>query len=71
VPTAGLGEQWRADKLIASLRANVWRTRTARAGTKGGLRYSWARTRINGPAETGEHLLLGRRSLKDPTDLAY
>jgi SRSO17 transposase len=24
-----------------------------------------------GPAETGEHWLLARRSLKDPTDLAY
>jgi SRSO17 transposase len=70
-PTAWPGEQWRADKLIASLRANAWRTRTAGAGTKGHRRYSWARTRINGPAETGEHWLLARRSLKDPADLAY
>lgn len=70
-PTAGLGEERRADELIASLRANAWRTRTAGAGTKGDRRYSWARTRINGPAETGEHWLLARRSLKDPADLAY
>lgn len=70
-PTAGIGEQWRADKLIASLRGTAWRTRTAGAGTKGDRRYSWARTRINGPADTGEHWLLARRSLKDPTDLAY
>ncbi len=70
-PTAGIGEQWRADKLIASLRANAWRTRTAGDGTKGDRRYSWARTRINGPAESGEHWLLARRSLKNPTDLAY
>ena len=70
-PTAGIGEDWRADELVASLRANAWRTRTAGAGTKGDRLYSWARTRINGPAETGEHWLLARRSLKDPTDLAY
>lgn len=70
-PTKGIGEQWRADELIASLPANTWRTRTAGAGTKGDRRYAWARTRINGPTETGEHWLLARRSLKDPTDLAY
>ncbi|MDQ2743655.1 MAG: IS701 family transposase [Chloroflexota bacterium] len=66
-----LGTQWRADELFASLDGRAWRTRTAGAGTKGDRLYSWARARINGPAETGEYWLLARRSLKDPTDLAY
>ena len=66
-----LGTGWRADELFASLDGRAWRARTAGAGTKGNRLYSWARARINGPAETGEHWLLARRSLKDPTDLAY
>jgi len=66
-----LGTEWRADKLFASLDGRAWRTRTAGTGTKGNRLYDWARTRINGPAESGEHWLLARRSLKDPADLAY
>ena len=72
--TAGpglLGTEWRADELIAALDGRAWRARTAGAGTKGNRLYDWARTRINGPAETGEHWLLARRSRKDPADLAY
>ena len=66
-----LGTEWRADELFASLDRRAWRTRTAGTGTKGNRLYDWARARINGPAETGEHWLLARRSLKDPADLAY
>ena len=66
-----LGAEGRADKLFAALDGRAWRTRTAGTGTKGERLYAWARIRINGPAETGEHWLLARRSLKDPTDLAY
>lgn len=61
----------RADELFAALDGRAWRTRTAGTGTKGERLYTWARIRINRPAETGEHWLLGRRSLKDCTDLAY
>ena len=70
-PGPGLGTEWRADELTASLDGRAWRTRTAGAGTKGTRLYDWARARVNGPAETGEYWLLARRSLKDPTDLAY
>jgi hypothetical protein len=66
-----LGAEGRADQLFAALDGRAWRTRTAGTGTKGERLYSWARIRINGPAETGEHWLLARRSVKDPTDLAY
>ena len=66
-----LGTTWRADELFASLDGRAWRTRTAGTGTKGNRLYDWARTRINGPAESSEHWLLARRSLKDPADLAY
>lgn len=68
---ASFGTEGRADELFDGLDGRAWRTRTAGAGTKGNRLYSWARIRINGPTETGEHWLLGRRSLKDPTDLAY
>ncbi len=74
VITAGpglLGTEWRADEFFASLDGRAWRTRTAGTGTKGERLYAWARGRINGPSETGEHWLLARRSLKDPADLAY
>ncbi|MBP2414732.1 SRSO17 transposase [Arthrobacter stackebrandtii] len=66
-----VGGDGRADELFAALDRRAWRTRTAGTGTKGERLYAWARIRINGPAETGEHWLLARRSLKDPTDLAY
>jgi hypothetical protein len=47
VPTAGPGEQWHADKLIASLRANAWGTRTA-----GPEQRATACTPEHGPAST-------------------
>ena len=61
----------RADEVIAALDARAWRTRTAGVGTKGDRRYGWARQPINGPTDHGEHWLLARRSLHDPTDMAY
>lgn len=72
IPTpTTLGVELRADEAIAALDARAWRQRTAGAGTKGDRRYAWARQRINGLADEGEHWLLARRSLTDPTDLAY
>src|SRR5699024_10497084 len=71
-PSPGtLGVEGRADELVAALDARAWRTRTAGAGTKGDRHYAWARIRINGPTQNGEHWLLARRSLADLTDLAY
>ena len=70
--TGALGAEWRADELIAVLPATAWRTRTAGAGSKGDRRYAWARARINGARDPeAEYWLLARRSLADPTDIAY
>ncbi|MDD7941009.1 IS701 family transposase, partial [Actinomycetospora lutea] len=54
--------------------ARCWTTITVGAGAKGPRTYQWARARVRPlPAERGEpeHWLLTRRSLTDPTDLAY
>lgn len=67
----GFGTQGRVDELVAALDPRAWRERTAGTGSKGERIYAWAKLRINGPGEDGEHWLLARRSVKDPTDLAY
>jgi SRSO17 transposase len=64
--------EYRADALIAALPATAWRTRSAGAGSKGDRRYAWARARINGERDPdAEYWLLARRSLTDPSELAY
>ncbi|TFD45803.1 IS701 family transposase [Cryobacterium sp. TMT1-2-1] len=66
------GGERRADELIAALPATAWRTRSAGNGSKGDRRYAWARARINGARDPdAEYWLLARRSLSDPTDIAY
>jgi SRSO17 transposase len=66
------GAEWRADELITSLPATAWRTRSAGQGSKGDRRYGWARARINGAHDPDvEYWLLARRSLADPTEIAY
>ncbi|WP_354570685.1 IS701 family transposase [Glaciihabitans sp. UYNi722] len=66
------GGEWRADELIAALPATAWRTRSAGNGSKGDRRYGWARARINGARDPdAEYWILARRSLTDPTDIAY
>ena len=72
VITAGGARQFRADEAIASLPGQAWRVRSAGAGSKGERRYAWARTAVRGPNHPDtSYWLLARRSLKDPTDLAY
>ena len=67
-----LGKEYRADALIGELPATAWRTRSAGAGSKGDRRYAWARARINGERDPdAEYWLLARRSLTDPSELAY
>ena len=67
-----LGQEYRADALIQALPATAWRTRSAGAGSKGDRRYAWARARINGARDPDvEYWLLARRSLTDPSGLAY
>lgn len=66
------GCESRADDLITALPATAWRTRSAGHGSKGDRRYGWARARINGGRDPdAEYWLLARRSLTDPTDIAY
>ncbi|MCE7481038.1 IS701 family transposase [Microbacterium profundi] len=66
------GGESRADDLITALPATAWRTRSAGHGSKGDRRYGWARARINGGRDPdAEYWLLARRSLTDPTDIAY
>lgn len=70
--TGALGSEVRADDLVAALPATAWRTRSAGNGSKGDRRYGWARARINGARDPdAEYWLLARRSLTDPTDIAY
>jgi SRSO17 transposase len=62
----------RADNLIATLSAQAWKPISAGAGAKGPRLYHWARVAIR-PLEDPAmgYWLLARRSLTDPTDLAY
>jgi SRSO17 transposase len=73
VHPAGGGEG-RIDAAVAALDPRCWTTITVGAGAKGPRTYQWARARVRPlPEQRGEpeHWLLARRSLTDPTDLAY
>jgi len=66
------GQEFRADALIAALPGQAWRRRSAGKGSKGDRVYDWARTPIHGINFPDSHYwLLARRSIADPTDLAY
>ncbi|MFC3456134.1 IS701 family transposase, partial [Amycolatopsis speibonae] len=69
--TADGGER-RADELIAALPLQAWRRLSVGAGAHGPREYDWARTpiRIGWRAGRG-HWLLARRSISDPTEIAY
>lgn len=61
----------RADALAGRLPAQAWKKISAGAGAKGPRIYHWARAAIRPLEPTGGYWLLVRRSLSDPTDLAY
>jgi len=61
----------RADALAARLPAQAWKKISAGAGAKGPRLYHWARAAIRPLEKTDSYWLLVRRSLSDPTDLAY
>lgn len=66
------GEQQRADALVASLPQEIWGTLSCGAGSQGERLYDWACIQL--PYETAAGMrqwLLVRRSLSDPTELAY
>jgi SRSO17 transposase len=76
---AVLAGQWgqpRADAIAATLPASAWRRLSAGAGAKGPRRYDWARVRLarlqlSAEERQWDHWLLVRRSLSDPTKVAY
>lgn len=71
VITRGMGER-RVDDLVAGLAPQAWKRLSAGKGSHGERMYHWARIPIRIWWENGHgHWVLARRSLKDPTDLAY
>ncbi len=65
-------QQYRADQVAASLAPTDWVRLSCGDGTKGPREYDWARIAFNCPtAPEWQRWLLVRRSLNDPTDIAY
>jgi SRSO17 transposase len=60
----------RIDAAVSTIAAQAWTTISVGAGAKGPRVYQWARTAIRPLAGPG-YWLLARRSLSDPTDIAY
>ena len=64
--------QVRAKALLAEVPANAWQRLSCGVGSKGPRRYDWAVLRTNCPEpETCVRWLLIRRSVSDPTAVAY
>ena len=63
--------QLRADELAAMLPGQAWKKISAGAGAKGPRVHHWARAAIRPLQDTASYWLLVRRSLTDPTDMAY
>ncbi len=62
----------KAETQMAALPADTWRQLSAGNGAKGPRVYDWALLPLPLEPDTGfRHALLARRSLTDPTDLAY
>ena len=61
----------RVDALARMLPGQAWKRISAGAGAKGPREYHWARAAIRPLEDTRSYWLLVRRSLSDPTDLAY
>ena len=60
-----------ANLLCSSLEEVEWHTMKCGDGTKGTRLYDWALLALNTPSLESRRWLLIRRSLKDPTDMAY
>jgi SRSO17 transposase len=64
--------QVRVKSLLAEVPAKVWRRLSCGAGSKGPRVYDWAVVRTNAPdPDTRGRWLLIRRSVSDPTEVAY
>ncbi|MEV6648954.1 IS701 family transposase [Amycolatopsis sp. NPDC051371] len=66
------GSERRADELIADLPGRAWRRLSVGAGAHGPREYDWARVPIRSGWRPGRgYWLLARRSISDPTEIAY
>lgn len=66
------GGDARVDELIAALPARTWRRLSVGAGAHGPRDYDWTRRPIRVAWRAGRgHWLLARRSINDPTEIAY
>jgi SRSO17 transposase len=71
-PVWQAGTQERADRLIAALPQEAWAPLSAGTGSQGARLYDWAGIQLPYERAVGTaHWLLARRSLSDPTALAY
>jgi SRSO17 transposase len=66
------GTQERADQLIAALPPAAWAPLSAGTGSQGERLYDWTCVQVPYESAPGTaHWLLARRSLSDPTEVAY
>jgi len=66
------GRTGRVDELVAALPARAWPRLSVGAGAHGPRDYDWARLPIRIAWAPGRgHWLLARRSISDPTEIAY
>ncbi len=71
-PAWRAGQQARADGLVAALPREAWATLSAGAGSQGDRLYGWACVRLPYESAPGTaHWLLARRSVAEPTEIAY
>lgn len=62
----------RADVLVTEFGAAAWQRLSVGAGAHGPREFDWARRQIDGTWAAGRgHWLLARRSISDPTEIAY
>lgn len=65
-------KQKRVDQIATDLPARAWFGHSVADGAKGPREYNWAAARLGRPADGGlVRWLLMRRSIEDPTELAY
>jgi SRSO17 transposase len=71
-PVWRTGTQQRADQVMATLPQEAWAPLSAGTGSQGKRLYDWACIQLSDESASGTaHWLLARRSLSDPTAVAY
>ena len=59
------------DELVADLPRQAWKRRSCGAGAHGERLYDWARADPSLAREERRHWVIARRSITDPTEIAY